>query len=299
MPGGSLVSKPTWSNASGRSTTSAFFLRGYRPARRCLEDTVRRPNNLLMQVEGVCLMRCCLTSFAVLLALIAFSPTQTMADKARGSGGHGGGEGGNHAGGGTQGDEHHEGVSGTQRADHHEGVGSDAGVNRGLRSNTGGSGGQGTMPNQGIDARSRSESGVGAGKAVIPAIVGAIVKTTAVGGIGGRTTGGCGMAMTANGSTSATQRVVQCPILENFSGGPIKIVNPAKSGVTLSYMLDGNAFTMPPGYSQEFQEDRAWVIEFSPVRTWIKRDMDCNRACTNLPVPTTVWICIAATSRKR
>ena len=99
---------------------------------------------------------------------------------------------------------------------------------------------------------------------MIPAIVGAIVKTTAVGGIGGRTTGGCGTAMTANGSTTATSDVVQRPILENFSGGPIKIVNPAKNGVTLSYMLNGNAFTMPPGYSQEFQEDRAWVIEFSP-----------------------------------
>ena len=57
--------------------------------------------------------------------------------------------------------------------------------------------------------------------------------------------------------------VVQSPILENFSGGPIKIVNPAKSGVTLSYLLDGNDFTIPPGYSQELREDRAWVIEFS------------------------------------
>ena len=209
-------------------------------------------------------MRCCLTSFAVLLALIAFSPTPTMADKARGSGGHGGGEGGNHAGGGTQGDEHHEGVSGTQRADHHEGVGSDAGVNRGMRSNTGGSGGQGTMPNQGIDARSRSESGVGTGE--------------------GRDTRDSWRYRQDNGrwwywgpdnrwmwygddgqwQYFGNQRVVRRPILENFSGGPIKIVNPAKSGVTLSYMLNGNAFTMPPGYSQEFQEDRAWVIEFSP-----------------------------------
>jgi hypothetical protein len=51
--------------------------------------------------------------------------------------------------------------------------------------------------------------------------------------------------------------------LQSFSGDPIKIVNPAKTGATVSYMLDGNAFTIPPGYSQEFQEDRAWVIEFS------------------------------------
>jgi hypothetical protein len=57
--------------------------------------------------------------------------------------------------------------------------------------------------------------------------------------------------------------VVQRPIVEGFSGGPIKIVNPAKNGVTLNYTLDGNAFTLPPGYSQELREDRAWVIEFS------------------------------------
>ena len=57
--------------------------------------------------------------------------------------------------------------------------------------------------------------------------------------------------------------VVQRPILEDFSGGPIKIVNPAKNGVTLNYTLDGNAFTIPPGYSQDLREDRAWVIEFS------------------------------------
>ena len=57
--------------------------------------------------------------------------------------------------------------------------------------------------------------------------------------------------------------VVQRPILENFSGGPIKIVNPAKNGVTLNYTLDGNAFTIPPGYSQDLREDRAWVIQFS------------------------------------
>ena len=57
--------------------------------------------------------------------------------------------------------------------------------------------------------------------------------------------------------------VVRRPILETFSGGPIKIANPAKNGVTLSYVLDGNEFTIPPGYSQVLQEDRAWVIQFS------------------------------------
>jgi hypothetical protein len=57
--------------------------------------------------------------------------------------------------------------------------------------------------------------------------------------------------------------VVRRPILETFSGGPIKIVNPTKNGVTINYLLDGNEFTIQPGYSQVFQDDRAWVVEFS------------------------------------
>ena len=48
-----------------------------------------------------------------------------------------------------------------------------------------------------------------------------------------------------------------------FSGGPITITNPATSKVTVSYTLDGNAYTIPPGYSQDVREDRAWVIQFS------------------------------------
>ena len=73
VPGGSLTSKPTWSNAFGCSATSAFFLYvGIGRREHCLEDTVPRPNNLLRQVKGVCLMRRCITSFAILLALIAF-----------------------------------------------------------------------------------------------------------------------------------------------------------------------------------------------------------------------------------
>jgi hypothetical protein len=57
--------------------------------------------------------------------------------------------------------------------------------------------------------------------------------------------------------------VVRRPILENFSGGPIKIVNPSKNAVTLNYMLNGNLYSIPPGYSQDLSEDRAWVIQFS------------------------------------
>ena len=49
-----------------------------------------------------------------------------------------------------------------------------------------------------------------------------------------------------------------------FSGAPISIVNPATNTKTLSYSLGGTAFTIPPGYSQNFHEDRAWAIRFSP-----------------------------------
>ncbi|MCE5268490.1 MAG: hypothetical protein LLG00_11455 [Planctomycetaceae bacterium] len=48
-----------------------------------------------------------------------------------------------------------------------------------------------------------------------------------------------------------------------YSGLPIKIVNPAGSGVTLTYRLNGERYTIPPGYSQKLIEDRDWVIEFS------------------------------------
>lgn len=58
--------------------------------------------------------------------------------------------------------------------------------------------------------------------------------------------------------------VVAGPLPEtNFSGGPIKITNPATNKVTVSYTLDGNAYTIPPGYDQDLREDRAWVIQFS------------------------------------
>ena len=58
--------------------------------------------------------------------------------------------------------------------------------------------------------------------------------------------------------------VVLRPILEeNYSDGTIKIVNPARNGATLNYMLNGNVFSNPPGCSQDIREDRAWVIRFS------------------------------------
>ena len=49
-----------------------------------------------------------------------------------------------------------------------------------------------------------------------------------------------------------------------FSSGPISIVNPATNSATVAYSLGGSAFTIPPGYGQNFHEDRARVIRFSP-----------------------------------
>jgi hypothetical protein len=66
-----------------------------------------------------------------------------------------------------------------------------------------------------------------------------------------------------------TPYVVERPIIVNplpdaqFSGGPIKITNPATNKVTLSYTLNGVTYTIPPGYTQDLREDRPWVIDFS------------------------------------
>ena len=92
--------------------------------------------------------------------------------------------------------------------------------------------------------------------------------------------------------------VVQRPIVNNFSGGPITIDNPAANKATLSYTLDGNPYTIAPGYSQEFTEDRAWVVQFSRGATSIRADMGSSRACIPLPVRTMVGNCIVANSRK-
>jgi hypothetical protein len=58
---------------------------------------------------------------------------------------------------------------------------------------------------------------------------------------------------------------VERPIVENPlpAAGPIKITNPAANKVTLNYMLNGNLYTIPPGYSQDLPSDRGWVVEFN------------------------------------
>jgi hypothetical protein len=70
-------------------------------------------------------------------------------------------------------------------------------------------------------------------------------------------------------SNAAEPYVVARPIVPDpvpeatFSGAPIKITNPATNKETLSYTLNGIAYTILPGYSQDFREDRAWAIQFS------------------------------------
>ena len=212
-------------------------------------------------------MRRCITSFAILLALIAFSPTQTMA-KGPGGGSQGGGQSRNHSGGsfsaGSQSSGIHVG-GGQQRGDLRFGVGGGSGINLGVRSNTGSSGNQGfgnqgMKPHQVFDPHSRPEVSGGRGE----------------GHNSGRYRWDNGrwwfrgpdnrwMWYGDDGRWQyyGNAYVVQRPIVENFSGGPIKIVNPPTNGVTLNYVLNGHAFTIPPGYSQNLREDRAWVIQFS------------------------------------
>ena len=53
------------------------------------------------------------------------------------------------------------------------------------------------------------------------------------------------------------------PILDNFSGSPITITNPATNGVSLNYTLTASPIDRATGSSQDFREDRAWVVQFS------------------------------------
>jgi hypothetical protein len=208
-----------------------------------------------------------MTSFAILLALIAFSPIQTMA-KGPGGGGGGGGQGGgggNKGGGGDNGGGGNRSAGshvsgGEQSNDHNVGVSSNAATNLGVRSNTSGSNAKAMASHQVFDARNRPDFSGGKGVGHDSWryrwdnnrwwFYGPDNRWMWYGDDG-------------RWLNYGNQYVVRRPILENSSGGPIKIVNPAKNGVTLTYMLDGNAFTIQPGYSQDLQEDQASVIQFS------------------------------------
>lgn len=52
------------------------------------------------------------------------------------------------------------------------------------------------------------------------------------------------------------------PVQPRGDGAPIRIENPADSGVTLTYSLNGHEYTIEPGHEQNLINDRNWVIEF-------------------------------------
>ena len=199
-------------------------------------------------------MRCCIKLFAILLALIAFSPIQALA---KGGSGGGGGPGG--GGGGNQSGSMHVGGAHVG-GDSHVGLSGGAGDRQGMRSNTPTFEGQATTRRQSFDAQRRPDFSSDKRE--------------------GRDSWryrwdndrwwfwGPDNRWMWYGDDDGWQYydngyVVRRPILETFSGDPIKIVNPSKSGATLTYTLDGHDFTIPPGYSQTFRADRAWVIQFS------------------------------------
>lgn len=221
-------------------------------------------------------MKCFMTAFAILLASVAFGPSATTAkDPGGGQGrGHPGGgqQGGMHQGGGQQGAMHQGG--GQQGGGHH--LSGSTGVNLGAGANLGRPGGPGVnaRPNVGDYLNQRFSVDVG---------VGATPESWRYRSENGRwwywtpqnrwmwySDGGRWMDYSADTYPDPTTPYGAArPLLENslpaedFSGGLIRITNPAANNVTLSYTLDGVAYTIAPGYSQDLREDRAWVIQFS------------------------------------
>ncbi len=94
-------------------------------------------------------------------------------------------------------------------------------------------------------------------------------QTTARGPGGGQASGQPGGGQKATADTSSPHVTGSNPgktadAATKFNGGPITIINPATNTATLSYTLGGDAFTIAPGYGQNFHDDRAWTIRFSP-----------------------------------
>jgi hypothetical protein len=221
-------------------------------------------------------MRYFMNSFPILLALVAFSPTTTTAKGPEGVQGKG------HPGGGQQSVRHQ---SGTPQSVGHQSVGQPTIERQG----TGSSGNHyeagpslgrardaGTNAYRGEGAHVNPQFSVGVG-------VAAGAESWRYRSDNGRwwywTPQNSWMRYGDDGQwtdyradsypAAANAYAVERPILENslpaanFSGGPITITNPATNNVALSYTLDGVAYTIAPGYTQDFSEDRAWVIQFS------------------------------------
>jgi hypothetical protein len=185
-----------------------------------------------------------MTSFAILLALVAFGPTATTAKEPGGGHSSGGESRGVQQGGGY----HADGGTGTR-----PGAGTNMQRPAGQEMNA--------HQNVGVQVSPQFPVGVGASGAS---------DSWRYRSDNGRwwywTPQNRWMWYGDNGQWtdySANMYVVQRPILDNFSGSPITITNPATNGVSLNYTLDGVAYTIAPGSSQDFREDRAWVVQFS------------------------------------
>ncbi len=206
-------------------------------------------------------MRCFMTLFAILLVLMAFDSTQTLA-KGPGSGNSSSGmqSNSNQNSGGSGSKFSNSGSNAASSGNSGSNTSSGSGFNLNKGMNSGMSMGKGMNSQKVFDANNKPlfSDGKGEGK-----------DSWRYRWDNGRWWfWGPGDRWMWYGNDDRWQYygnayVVNRPILENFSGDPIKIVNPAKNGVTLNYMLNGSAFTIPPGYSQDLREDRAWVIQFS------------------------------------
>jgi hypothetical protein len=212
-----------------------------------------------MQAKEERLMRFLMISLAILLTLAAFDPTQTMAKDP--GGGQGRGLGPAHPGGGQQ-SARQPSVVQPAIALHHE-----AGPNPGRTLDAG------TNAHQSAGAQVHPQFSVGAGAAASP-------DSWRYRSDNGRWWywtpqnrwmwyGDDGRWVDYASVDAVNTYVVERPVVAsplpdaNFSGGPITITNPATNNVTITYTLDGTAYTIQPGYSQNLREDRAWVIQFS------------------------------------
>jgi hypothetical protein len=64
------------------------------------------------------------------------------------------------------------------------------------------------------------------------------------------------------GSTYGLSNSITSPSGPSRPAGTIKLVCPKTAGGPLTYALNGLVYTIQPGYSQTFRDDRAWTLEF-------------------------------------
>ncbi len=241
-------------------------------------------------------------SFAILLAMIALSPIQSIAEESGGGGGnHGGGGGSTHGGGGGNHAAAVHGNGGAQGGNHQAGAVGQAGAAGGSASNPARARIRATSrarPRCPITVTTHNtgpNSQVTAAKA---ATIVAIAGTTAAGCSGEPTTGGCGMAITANGRITATPMWFSVRLWRTTPVAPSRSpIRPRTA--TLGYTLDGNAYSIAPGLSQEFSEIGLGWFSSAAVRTWIRLATGSSRAFIHLPVRTTVGNSIVVSCQSR